>query len=149
MKFYKTLFLTLLATITISASAQEKAELTFHDDFAKASQDAEATSRPIILIFSASWCPPCQTMKKEVYPSEEVSPFWDKFVWAYIDADDPKQRDLMTEHGVQGIPHISYLDAKSNIIGKTVGALSKTDFAEALETLIERTTAIKNASTSP
>jgi thiol:disulfide interchange protein len=38
--------------------------------------------KPMVLVFSASWCPPCKQMKREVYPSAEVTAIRDDFVWA-------------------------------------------------------------------
>ena len=108
----------------------------FVTDYAKVLADSKESGKPVILIFSASWCPPCQTMKKEVYPDAAVKPFHDKFIWAYLDADDEKNKKAMEKFGVEGIPHIEFLSSAGKSIGKQVGGGSPEDFAKKLKSLL-------------
>jgi len=105
---------------------------TFHDNFDKARAASKESGRPLIAIFSASWCPPCQQMKKSVYPSKEVRPFHDAFVWAYLDADAETNRPLMTQLKVSGIPHVAFVAVDGQIMGSFAGAVAPTEFARIL-----------------
>ncbi|WP_395746755.1 thioredoxin family protein [Prosthecobacter sp.] len=71
---------------------------------------AKQNGKPIVMIFSASWCGPCQHMVKEVYPSPLVQPLQDKFNWAYLDIDDEANGKLAEGFTVDTIPHIFFLD---------------------------------------
>lgn len=105
----------------------------FHHDIQSALAEAKQTNKPIVAIFSASWCGPCQMMKKKVYPSAEVAPYVDKFVWAYLDADLPANRDLMESHGVNGIPHIGFVSPDGKKLGQSVvGYTEPKEFASIL-----------------
>lgn len=76
-------------------------------------------------------------MKKHVYPSSEVKPYHDQFVWAYLDADDPENQMLMNENRVEGIPHISFISSNGYHLGQTVGGMGAAQFAEVLEGLLD------------
>tara|TARA_R110000850_G_scaffold169794_1_gene295068 strand:+ start:254 stop:796 length:543 start_codon:yes stop_codon:yes gene_type:complete len=127
----------LIALVLLAAPALQAAP-TFHHDYASAAQAAKAANKPLVVIFSATWCPPCQQMKKSVYPSREVAPYHNTFVWAYLDADDPKNKALMTQNRVNGIPHIAFENASGNHIGKLTGGVAPAYFADVLREMTEK-----------
>jgi len=129
-------FGTALAT-SPSLQAEEEKELFFHDDFEEALAASEEEGKPLIAIFSATWCPPCQTMKRNVYPSEDVQPFHDQFVWAYLDADVQANHPLMQRFGVSGIPHIAFLKPDGETLGHFAGAAPPEGFARILTQVLE------------
>ena len=77
-------------------------------------------------------------MKKEVYPSEAVKALHDKFEWAYIDVDEESNAPATAKFGVQGIPHIQFLDKSGKDIGNQVGGTSPEDFASTLEKILKK-----------
>jgi thiol:disulfide interchange protein len=97
---------------------------------------AKTTNKPVIVIFSADWCPPCRQMKKEVYPSPQVAALKDQFVWAYLDIDQPSNRSAAAKHSVQGIPHIQFLNPNGRDLGKVVGGTSASAFASQLKSVL-------------
>lgn len=117
----------------VAKAAPEKKEPAFHDDFEKARAASAESGKPLVAIFSASWCPPCQTMRREVYPSAEVQPYHDDFVWAYLDADAPANRPLMSQLKVSGIPHVAFVNPEGRLLGHFAGAVPAKDFAKLLE----------------
>ena len=142
-------FLALLITLglgvfsaqTSTASDFPKGSPTFVTGYNAALKAATKTGKPVIAIFSASWCPPCQANKQNVYPSAEVKPFHDKFVWAYLDADEEANVPAMKKFGVSGIPHIQFLDVKGASVGKLVGGTSPKAFRKELERVLKKTSA--------
>ena len=124
-----------------SASDFPKGSPTFVTGYDAALKAAKKTGKPVIAIFSASWCPPCQANKQNVYPSAEVKPFHDKFVWAYLDADEEANVPAMQKFGVSGIPHIQFLAANGTSIGKLIGGTSPKTFSKELENVLKKTSA--------
>jgi thioredoxin 1 len=110
----------------------------FEHKLSDALAKAKTQGKPVIAIFSAVWCGPCQMMKKEVYPSTEVRQYHDKFVWAYIDTDEESNAPDAQKYGVQGIPHIQFLDKDGNAVDKQIGASSPEDFAKTLDGVLKK-----------
>ena len=136
----KTILLFLAAATSLAlASDFPKGSTPFKDSSATAMSAAKKSGKPVILVFSAAWCPPCQTMKRDVYPREEVKAFHDKFVWAYIDIDDPRNESAATKYGVNSIPHIEFLNAEGKEISKQIGGTSSKDFAKTLQSVLSKT----------
>lgn len=99
---------------------------------------AKKEGKPVVLVFSASWCPPCQSMKKNVYPSADVKPLHDKFVWAYLDVDVEANAKAAEKFGVQGIPHVQFLNSEGKDLNKVVGGVPPAEFAEQLNKILAK-----------
>jgi thioredoxin-related protein len=137
MKKIVTLLLAAL-TVTTMASDFPKNSPKFKSTAASALSAGKKEGKPVILVFSAAWCPPCQAMKKDVYPSSTIQAYHDKFIWAYLDVDDSSNRRAAEKAGVQGIPHIQFLDSEGKEIGKQVGGNSPENFASMLDSMLAK-----------
>jgi len=93
---------------------------------------AKEVNKPLAVVFSAAWCGPCVSMKKQVYPSALVRPFHDKFIWAYLDIDERSNAGDAKKYKVVSIPHIEFLNADGTSISKQLGAVSEARFAKIL-----------------
>lgn len=135
------------ATFALPALAGDfpKGSPHFQTSFSAAQAEAKKTGKPMIVVFSASWCGPCQQMKKEVYPSADVTPFHDKFVWAYLDTDNKDNAALAEKHKVSGIPHIAFLSADGKSVDEQVGSVPAKAFAAKLTKVLAKAGAKKAA----
>jgi thiol:disulfide interchange protein len=131
----------LLAALTASALASDfpKGSPAFKTSATEAIAAGKAEGKPVILVFSASWCPPCQMMKKEVYPSQQVKGYHDQFIWAYLDVDEDSNSKAATKAGVNGIPHIQILSPEGKEVAKQVGSSAPEDFAKKLKGVLAKT----------
>ena len=101
---------------------------SFESSYESAMALSRATGKPAVIIFSAPWCPPCQMMKRDVYPSPEVAAVKDQFVWAYLDVDLPQTGASAAKYGVRGIPAIYIVGKGEKTVSQRVGGVSAPEF---------------------
>lgn len=139
MKKFFLLIATALLVVPLIAADFPKGSPEFVTSYQDAMSLAKETGKPAIVIFSASWCPPCIEMKEDVYPSRKVRPLHDQFVWAYLDSDDATNSQVSERLGVNGIPHIEFLDPNGRTLDRLVGAESPREFASRLKSVLSKT----------
>ena len=121
------------------ASARDpKGSPDFERSYSSAVSKAKSKGKPLVVIFTASWCGPCQNNKHNVYPSRSVKPYHDDFVWAYLDVDKKANKELAKAYGVRGIPHIEFVSPAGRRIDKSVGDMSASRFASLLKSVLRR-----------
>ena len=125
-------------SVHASSGSGHSAPAGFVSSYSSALAQSKATGKPVVVVFSASWCPPCQQMKKDVYPSSEVMAHRSDFVWAYLDVDDEATREAAAKHSVRGIPHIQFLAPDGRDLGQMVGGCSPSQFADQLKQALSR-----------
>ncbi len=136
----KKLILALTALLIVPALADNfpKGSPKFKDSYRQVMSAAEKSGKPVILVFSAVWCPPCQLMKNEVYPSKEIQAFHDKFEWAYLDVDDRDNQKPAMQYGVGPIPHLQIVDASGKTLDQQIGAMSPRDLSKKLNAALAK-----------
>ncbi len=131
-------FLAAAIMLPVMASDFPAGSPKFGTDYKAALETAKKEGKPVVLVFSAAWCGPCQSMKKNVYPSAEVKPLHDKFVWAYLDTDVEANAAAAEKYKVQGIPHVQFLNKDGKDIGNQVGGVPPAEFAGILNKVAEK-----------
>ena len=78
-------------------------------------------NRPLIVDFSATWCPPCRQLKPIFHELEEE--YKGKIDFATIDVD--QYPELSAAYNVQSIPCIIYVNSEGVELGRTIGFQEK------------------------
>ena len=115
-----------------SLTLPKPVELAVSHDYKEAQSRAARESKPMLLIFTASWCGPCRYLKKEVYPSADVQRIADRYIWVMLDVDDHGNRSLHEKYEVHGIPNIVITDSNGRVKNRQVGSSSPAEFANFL-----------------
>ena len=137
----KKLFTLILAALVLPALAGDfpAGSPKFTNSLKSVTKAASKSGKPMIVVFSAPWCPPCQIMKNEVYPSKAVTALHDKFEWAYLDVDEESNAKALEKFKVDPLPHIQFLDKDGKDIGKQTFLSAPEEFAKTLEGLLKKT----------
>ena len=109
-------------------SAQE-----WQEDMETAQEMAQATDRPIVLVFQGSdWCAPCIKLDREIFQSEQFK-LYAKDHFVMLQADFPKKKKnalspeltaqnnaLAEQFNKRGIfPFVVIIDKDLNVLGET------------------------------
>lgn len=87
--------------------------------------------KPMLLDFYADWCGPCRQITP--YISELAEKYSDQAVVARCNVDDCP--DIAARYGVRNIPTVLFIK-NGEVVNKTVGALPKAKFEEALQAIL-------------
>lgn len=105
-------------------------------------QLAQETDKPMLVLFTAGWCPPCQQLKKNVLTKGEVSDALRAgFVPVQIDLTDQSASNpnmaVAQQYGVQGIPTVMVMTPDGKPIEAYGGAYTTDDFTAWLSRLAQ------------
>jgi thiol-disulfide isomerase/thioredoxin len=116
-------------------------------DFQQASEKSSETGKPILAMFSASWCGPCKAMIANVYPTDEAKQALAAFVPVYIDSE--KETDLAAKNDIRAYPTFVCFDTSGKAIDQHVGGGDVDKFVEMLSGFADAATELSNESAAP
>jgi thioredoxin-like negative regulator of GroEL len=105
-------------------------------------QTAAAKNQPIVLDFSAIWCPPCNELEAEVFRTKEYQKHSQDVLSLRIDVDRPDDQSVRTKFHVTNYPTVVFLTPKGEEVSRFVGFRNLKQHLTALEDV----RALKNTS---
>jgi thiol-disulfide isomerase/thioredoxin len=92
---------------------------------------AQARKSPLLMFFTAEWCPPCRMMHAQTFPDPRIQTLLSRMACLRVDIDS--NHELAMTWRVSGIPRIIILNVAGQVIGDHLGFQS----AEQLEPLLQ------------
>lgn len=101
-------------------------------DYQAALSEAQQAGKPVLLDFTADWCPPCRQMKRDVWSDSSLAQVvHEAAVPVLMDIDRSAVRPIAQRFGVEFIPTIILIDANGNEI-RRAGPMSSSEVREFL-----------------
>ena len=97
-------------------------------DVEAARAESHQSSKPLLLYFTATWCGPCQEMKRSVFSRQEVATALNDVVPVKIDID--RAQSFAAAHHVKAVPTFILADPAGTTLGVGEGFMPASGFAD-------------------
>jgi len=107
-----------------SAYLEHESIIAWQTDYQEALDQSQASGKPVVALFTADWCPPCQSLKKSTLNNPQVAQTMEAdFVPLYMDMTKTTSpvHEQASRLGVQGIPTMVIMDDRGNMIKSMSG----------------------------
>ncbi len=116
----------------------DSSEINFYD-IQKNYQLAMENDKISLIIASASWCPPCKKLKREVFHNEETVKFLNKhFYVTILDYDAPVDKAYLTKYDINRIPYTLALQNTGKELGRIDGYSSLGNFYNNIKYFVKK-----------
>ncbi len=116
------------------ATAQEDTAIDwFKGDVNEAFARARAENKPVLLLWSAEWCPPCHKLKAGIFKRPDFIAKTRLFVPVYLDGDEEGGQKAAEEFHVAGYPTVVILSPEREELARISGGMDLNRYAEVLD----------------
>jgi thiol-disulfide isomerase/thioredoxin len=124
-------------------------DILFSKNLLEALAASKKSGKPLVIAFSAVWCPHCRVMRDTTLKNPEVIKLAQEFEWVAIDID--RNVSLVNTYEVEAVPQFQIFDLEGNVRGKIIGQFGPSEFREQLSSLLDqiKTTGISAHVQSP
>lgn len=106
-------------------------------------QQAVEEGKPVILVFTADWCPFCRRLERETFTDGEVARLAKQFTVFRVDMTSsnlpPETAELAKQYGAEGLPTVAFLNGQGEWLQSLtlVGYEPPREFAQRLRQALQ------------
>ena len=110
--------------------------ITWHEDLDSALKEAKATHRKVFVDIWAEWCPPCQRMRKQVFPTPQAQAALKKVVAVSVMVQKNDRTPIPAgvavdeRYGSGAYPTLVIMDEDGKVLRRHIGALDPAGLAK-------------------
>jgi thiol-disulfide isomerase/thioredoxin len=102
-------------------------------DIERAFARARVETRPVLLYWGATWCPPCNQLKATLFNRQDFAVLSKNFVAVHVDGDRPAAQKLGQRFKVSGYPTVVVFNAQGQEITRLPGDVDAAQVMSVLE----------------
>ena len=110
------------------------------NDPKQAFERAKLENKPVFIDFFGIWCPPCNELDQDVFPSKEFQTISEKFVKLKMDVDLASTWKLASQYKVNNFPTLIIATHEGDEVYRILGSLPKRALIQELEKAISQVT---------
>jgi thiol-disulfide isomerase/thioredoxin len=126
---------TLISIGVATAVTAEEGGIPWITSYEDALVQLKVHKKPLFIEFYADWCGPCKQMDAEVYSQPEVVEALEHYAAVKIDVD--AAMNVAAAYQVNSIPRFIVVSVDENVVGDTIGSVSKDYFLTTLDMIEE------------
>lgn len=126
------IFGALIAVTGVSMYMRGNDRVPWRTDINAAIQEADQSRKPLVVYLTATWCGPCQQMRRTTFADRDVEAAMNDFVPVKIDID--QQRDVAVRYARgNGMPQFIMVTPDGRVVRHTEGYLDAETFVKWLQ----------------
>lgn len=97
---------------------------------------SKAMKSPLLMVFTAEWCPPCRMMHDQTYPDPRIQALLKRIACLRVDVD--ANHELAMTWRVAGIPRLIVLNVAGQVLADHIGFMSADKLEPVLQDALAR-----------
>jgi thiol:disulfide interchange protein len=111
-------------------------KIRWFTDYQQGLSVARETGQPVMLFFSAQWCPTCKSLINSAFSDNRVVKACRKIVPVYVDVD--QNPSLSADYQIRYVPTVFLLNSQGQPVAKLVGSSDAGDYIAAIKKISAR-----------
>jgi thioredoxin-like negative regulator of GroEL len=135
------------ATSGVAAWAYTPPKIRWHKDLRAAHRVAVRDDKPLLILFSASWCTYCHKLQRETLGEKPMVAYVEKnFVPVLLDFD--KDHAIAKVLEVESLPCTVVLSPQADLLSRVTGYAKADPYRETLQAALQRQDQVRQAAAS-
>ena len=115
----------------------------FDGNMVKALEVAKSSKKPLFVYWGASWCPPCNVVKTNIFPNKQFVEATKSYISVYLDGDNEDAQTWGEKLKASGYPTLMVLNPEGKEVVRLSSSSTAADLSEALAAVHQNLSSVK------